>query len=174
MVDPAMTDTTAAPAPPKPPRLIEAAAKALAVLGGVVILGVAAVVTISILGRWLFATPIPGDFELAQIGTAITVFAFLPWCQVVRGNIVVDTFTSRLPARVRSRIDGLCDLVYAAAMALVAACLVRGTVDMHASNEVSMVLRLPVWPGVAFGAFCCAFLAVIALATARGMFKARA
>jgi TRAP-type C4-dicarboxylate transport system permease small subunit len=163
----------AEPAAPRPPRVITAAAQALAVFGGVVILAVAAVVLISILGRWLFAAPIPGDFELAQIGTAVTVFAFLPYCQVVRGNIVVDSFTSALPARVRSRIDGVCDLIYAAAMAFVAACLVRGTIDMYAAQEVSMVLRLPVWPGVAFGALCCAFLAVAALATARGLFKAR-
>jgi TRAP-type C4-dicarboxylate transport system permease small subunit len=167
-----MTDIAAAPVPPRPPHLIEAAAKLLAFLGGAVILAVAGVVVISVLGRWLFATPIPGDFELAQIGTAVTVFAFLPYCQVVRGNIVVDTFTAALPARIRSRIDGVCDLVYAGAMAFVAACLARGTLDTYASHEVSMVLRIPVWPGVAFGAFCCAFLAVIALATARGLFKA--
>jgi TRAP-type C4-dicarboxylate transport system permease small subunit len=173
MVDSAMTDAAAPSAPPRPPQLIETAARTLAVFGGVVILGVAGVVVVSVLGRWLFAAPIPGDFELAQIGTAVTVFAFLPYCQIVRGNIVVDTFTAALPARIRSRIDGLCDLIYAAAMALVAACLARGTMDTYASQEVSMVLRLPVWPGVAFGALCCAFLAVVSLATARGLFKAR-
>lgn len=162
------------PAPPRPPHVIEATAKALAVFGGVVILAVAVVVVVSVLGRWLFAVPIPGDFELAQIGTAITVFAFLPYCQVVRGNIVVDTFTAALPARIRARIDGVCDLIYAAAMAFVAACLARGTLDTYASHEVSMVLRLPVWPGVAFGALCCAFLTLVALTTARGLTKARA
>lgn len=169
-----MSDATAQSAPPRPPHSIEMAAKALALLGGIVALAVATAMVVSVLGRWLFVTPIPGDFELAQIGTAITVFAFLPYCQIVRGNIVVDTFTAALPARVRSRIDGICDLIYAAAMALVAACLVRGTIDTYSSHEVSMVLRIPVWPGVAFGALCCAFLAVAALATARGLFQARA
>ncbi len=166
-------DISADATTPRPPRITVMAAQALALVGGVVILVVAAVVVTSIVGRWLFASPIPGDFELAQMGTAITVFAFLPYCQIVRGNIVVDTFTAALPARIRSRIDGLCDLIYAAAMALVAACLVRGTIDMYSAQEVSMVLRLPVWPGVAFGALCCAFLSIAALATARGLFKAR-
>ena len=169
-----MTDAALPGTPPRPPQIVAAAAQALAVFGGVVILAVAIVVVVSVLGRWIFAAPIPGDFELAQIGTAVTVFAFLPYCQVVRGNIVVDTFTAGLPARIRSRIDGVCDLIYAVAMAFVAACLTRGTLDTYASHEVSMVLRLPVWPGVAFGALCCAFLAVVALTTARGLFKARA
>lgn len=167
-------DDAAAQPTPQPPQSIVLAAKALALLGGVTALGVAVVMVVSVLGRWLFASPIPGDFELAQIGTAITVFAFLPYCQIVRGNIVVDTFTAALPARLRARIDGLCDLIYAAAMAMVAACLARGTIDMHTAQEVSMVLRIPVWPGVAFGAVCCAFLAIVALATARGLFKVRA
>jgi TRAP-type C4-dicarboxylate transport system permease small subunit len=169
-----MSDAAAPSAPPRPPHSIEMAAKVLALLGGIVAVAVAIVIEISILGRWLFATPIPGDFELAQIGTAITVFAFLPYCQIVRGNIVVDTFTAALPARIRSRIDGVCDLIYAAAMALVAVCLARGTIDTYVSQEVSMVLRIPVWPGVAFGALCCAFLAVAALATARGLFRTHA
>jgi TRAP-type C4-dicarboxylate transport system permease small subunit len=168
-----MDDAAAQRSPPSPPHSIVLAAKVLAVLGGVTALGIAAVVTTSVLGRWLFASPVPGDFEIAQIGTAITVFAFLPYCQIVRGNIVVDTFTAALPVRIRNRIDGLCDLVYAAAMAMVAACLARGTFDTYASQEVSMVLRIPVWPGVAFGALCCAFLAVAALATARGLIRTR-
>ena len=167
-------DDIAAQSAPRPPRSIEMAAKALALLGGIVALSVATVMVMSVLGRWLFASPIPGDFELAQIGTASTVFAFLPYCQVVRGNIVVDTFTAALPARVRSRIDGACDLIYAGAMVVVAVCLARGTIDTYASHEVSMVLRIPVWPGVAFGALCCAFLAIVALATARGLFRTRA
>src|SRR5688572_32078515 len=78
------------PEPPRVPRLVALVAKALAVFGGAVALAVAAVVVASVLRRWLFSQPIPGDFELAQIGTAVAVFAFLPYCQVTRGNIVVE------------------------------------------------------------------------------------
>jgi TRAP-type C4-dicarboxylate transport system permease small subunit len=165
---------TATPEPPRVPRIIERAAGVLAILGGVVALAVAGVVVVSVLRRWLFSAPIPGDFELAQIGTAVAVFAFLPYCQIVRGNIVVDTFTASLPARLRGRIDAIWDIVYAAAMAFVAVCLTRGTLDTFASHEVSMVLRIPVWPGVGFGALSCGFLAIVSWATARGLLRSRA
>jgi TRAP-type C4-dicarboxylate transport system permease small subunit len=170
-----MDDTipTASPEQQRAPSMIERAARMLAVFGGVVALAVAGVMVVSVLRRWLFSSPIPGDFELAQVGTAIAVFAFLPYCQIVRGNIVVDTFTAHLPAGFRHRIDGVWDLVYAAAMALVAGCLARGTWDMLASHEVSMVLRIPVWPGVAFGAVTCAFLAIVALSTAWTLLRTR-
>ena len=167
------TIPTAAPQPPRVPRVVESAARMLAMLGGLVALTVACVVVVSVLRRWLFASPIPGDFELAQIGTAVAVFAFLPYCQIVRGNIVVDAFTARLSPRLRGRTDAVWDIVYAAAMAFVAICLARGTVDTYVSQQVSMVLRIPVWPGVAFGALSCAFLAIVSLATAYALLRSR-
>ena len=65
-------------------------------------------------------------------------------------------------------------MIYAVAMAFVAVCLTRGTLDTFASHEVSMVLRIPVWPGVAFGALSCAFLAIVSLATAHGLLRSKA
>ena len=167
------TDAGAPREHPRAPRILENMARVLALVGGAVAIAVALIVVASILGRWLFSTPIPGDFELAQMGTAIAVFAFLPYCQIVRGNIVVDTFTVRLPARFRGRMDAIWDGVYAAAMALVAACLTRGTLDTFASHEVSMVLRIPIWPGVAFGALSAAFLAIVSVATACSLLRSR-
>ena len=58
-------------------------------------------------------------------------------------------------------------------MGLVAACLARGTWDVYQSQEVSMVLRIPAWPGIAFGAACCALLALMSLATATGLLRSR-
>ena len=167
------TEASARAEQPAPPHLLEASAKLLALTGGTVAIVVALIVVASVLRRWLFADPIPGDFEVAQIGTAVAVFAFLPYCQIVRGNIVVDTFTAHLPARLRGRIDALWDFVYAAAMAFVAICLTRGTIDTFASQEVSMVLRIPVWPGVGFSALCCAFVAIVSLATAFGLLRTK-
>ncbi len=34
---------------------------------------------------------VPGDFELVQMATAVAAFCFLPYCQLRRGNIFVDT-----------------------------------------------------------------------------------
>ena len=65
------------------------------------------------------------------MATAVAVFSFLPYCQVRRGNIVVDTFTSWLPARANAVIDAFWDLVYAGMMGLMTACLVVGTLEHY-------------------------------------------
>ena len=51
--------------------------------------------------------PVPGDFELVAIGTGLAVFAFLPWCQMTRGNVLVDFFMSAAPVRAKT----VCDVI---------------------------------------------------------------
>src|SRR5262245_10807429 len=84
---------------PEPPNgvatVLSELTTAAAILGGVITLAIAIAVTASVFGRNMLDEGIPGDFEFVQMGTAIAVFAFLPFCQLRRGNIVVDTFSLR-------------------------------------------------------------------------------
>jgi TRAP-type C4-dicarboxylate transport system permease small subunit len=125
---------------------------------------------VSVVMRWLINVSIPGDIELVQIATALSVFAFLPICQARRGNIVVDTFTSALPARVRVLLDALWDVVYALVTAIIAWRLVLGALDTIRSGTVSMMLGLPIGWAIAACAVMAAFLAFVALATAVRLF----
>ena len=94
---------------PAPRGLLDRLMGVSAALGGVLAVGVAVLVVVSVLGRWLLYKPVPGDFELVRIATALTVFAYLPYTQARRANIMVDTFTQRLQQRVRDAIDAFCD-----------------------------------------------------------------
>jgi TRAP-type C4-dicarboxylate transport system permease small subunit len=158
---------------PRPP-LIERLSGAIAVLGGMLSLSVALLVVASVLGRWLFRAPIDGDFEMVQMATAVAVFAFLPYCQAIRGNIVVDTFTSRLPVPTNALIDAFWDLVYAGMMGLLTACLATGTVEHYRSGQTTMLLQLVVWPAIAVSAALCLLLTGVALATAARSIRGRA
>ena len=76
-------------------------ARTLALLGGVVLVAMTLVTVVSIIGRAMISFgfgPVPGDYELIEAGAAFAVFAFLPWCQLMRGHATVDVFTSFLPA----------------------------------------------------------------------------
>lgn len=144
---------------------------AVAVAGGLLALAVALLVTVSVLGRWLFLKPVEGDFELVKMATAVGVFAYLPFTQIRRGNIFVDTFTGWLPARVNAVIDGVWDLVFAAVMAVCAAGLAEGTWEAIRSGETTMQLQMSVWPALAVSTVLCALLTVAALYTALRQFK---
>lgn len=89
----------------------------MAYAGGLVLTGFAVSTVASIIGRaFLFAGlgPIKGDYELVEVGSAIAVFYFLPWCQLKRGHVTVDVFVANMPARVVAFLGFLGDLLVAA------------------------------------------------------------
>jgi TRAP-type C4-dicarboxylate transport system permease small subunit len=143
------------------------ASEMLALAGGALMLVVACLVTVSVLMRWLLGDGISGDFELVQIATALGAFAFLPLCQARRGNVIVDTFTARLPEHARRGLDALWDLAYAIIIAIIAWRLVVGARDAFASQTTSMVLGIPQGYAIAACAAMGVFLSIVAVATAR-------
>ena len=174
-----MNRVAAAAARHHPLRRITAA---VAVAGGLVLLAAIVLTVVSVTGRALggsalgsplralglgpWLRPVPGDYELVEMGVALAVFAFLPWCQAVRGNVAVDFFTARLPARAQAALVLAGDLLYLLLAVLLAWRLAAGGTDMHAYAQTTMVLRVPVWwvfpPIVA----CCVLLAVTCAWTA--------
>jgi TRAP-type C4-dicarboxylate transport system permease small subunit len=107
------------------------------------------------------------------MATAVAVFSFLPYCQLRRGNIWVDTFTNRLPPRVNAAIDAFWDFVYAAAIALLAWCLSNGAGDLYRNGTTTMVLGLVIWPALALCTALAALLAVTALVTGLRLLRVR-
>jgi TRAP-type C4-dicarboxylate transport system permease small subunit len=153
--------------------VVARAARALAILGGLFSVASALLVTASVTLRWLGFGSINGDFELVQIGVALSVFCFLPLTQARRGNIMVDTFTGWLPLRTQRAMDAFWDLVYAAFMALTAWCLMNGARDALTSGLNSAMLSLPLWPVFFAAVLLIALLVVTAVDTALTLLRRR-
>lgn len=126
-------------------RAIDRAARLSALAGGVVLVGVMGLSAASVAGRWLLGSPIQGDFEIVQLGLAVSIASFLPLCQTRGANIVVDFFTAGVGRRARRVLDSTGALLLAAAILLVAWRTGAGAIDIRASGESTMVLGLPVW-----------------------------
>jgi TRAP-type C4-dicarboxylate transport system permease small subunit len=148
------------------PGLVDRLNGLVAVAGGCLALGMAALVVTSVLGRWLFSAPIDGDFEFVKMGTAMAVFCYLPYAQVRGANIMVDTFTLRLPQAWQMRLDALWDLVFAGFMLFCAYALWFGTQDALKSGTTTMQRQIVIWPSIAFCMVLAALVAVTAVVTA--------
>jgi TRAP-type C4-dicarboxylate transport system permease small subunit len=138
----------------------------VAVLGGLLTIAVAILATASVTLRWLISSPIEGDFEYVKMATAVAVFAYLPYTQARRGNIMVDTFTSWLPAGVNRVIDAFWDLCFAVVIGYLTYALVFGTLGVLRSGETTMQKQIVLWPSLALCTALSALLVVITLATA--------
>ena len=116
-----------------------------ALLGGLVLCAMALLTAVSVTGRSFFNLPVTGDFELIAIGTGVAVFAFLPYCQLMRENVIVDFFLSGAPFRVRTSFDTVGNLLYGAIIALLTWRTGLGGIDLYHDDQMTMILEIPRW-----------------------------
>lgn len=149
-------------------RLFHGLAWFMAVIGGAVLTGLVLMMCVSITGRTLstifhsafmqenmngFATwmidagigPIFGDYEFLAAGLAFCTFAFLGWCQITGGHATVDIFTAGLSARKRRVLQMLIEILFAAALVLIAWQLWDGMDTLIRRGSTTFLLQYPLW-----------------------------
>lgn len=145
---------------------IEWLARALAILGGFVLVAITLLTVVSITGRAFVRQglgPIPGDFELVEAMTAFAVFAFLPWCQLQRAHATVDVFTSFFSDRVNRWIDVVSECLMTLVIILIAWRLWYGMMDKIRYSETTFILQFPVWWGFAAAMAAVAIAVIVSL-----------
>ena len=152
-------------------RALDVLARAFAFGGGALLVAITGMSVVSITGRTLLGRPVPGDFELVQVGCGAAIAAFLPYCQLRRGNIIVDFFTVRASPRVQGSLDALGALLLAAVMAVLAWRTTAGMLAVKAAGEVTMIVGFPVWVGYAAIVPSLALTALAGVATAADAWK---
>ena len=143
-----------------------------ALLGGVVLLGIALMTTWSAFSGWVFGKPLAGDFELTEIFVAVAIFAFLPYCQVSNANVTADLFTARAGPRVLAAFG-----LFAALLALAIALLLTwrtwaGLIDYRKYVETTAILKIPVWTAYVPALASLALLVVACLISLRESWRA--
>jgi TRAP-type C4-dicarboxylate transport system permease small subunit len=153
-------------------RALDGLARGFALAGGAILVALTLMSVASVTGRALLGTPVPGDFELVQIGCGAAIAAFLPYCQLRRGNIIVDFFRVGAGPRVQAALDALGALLLALAMAVLAWRTALGMMAVRAAGEVSMIVGFPIWVGYAAIVPSLVLATVAALHTAQESWKA--
>ena len=165
-------------------RFIHGLARLMALLGGVVLVGLILLTCVSVLGRGgnsfghsgfleavapalgeaLIATgigPVMGDFEIVEAGIAFAVFAFLPWCQIRQGHATVDVFTAMMSERVNRVLVTAWDVLFALVLALLAWRLYEGMIGKVRNGETTFLLQFPIWWAYAASFFASVVAAVV-------------
>ena len=115
-----------------------------ALVGGLILLSVVSLNIGSIIGG-IMLIHVRGDFELTQIGVAVAVFCFLPYCQLHKHNVTADIFTfwANNKTILLLRISG-------AVVALLFSILLLwrmtdGMLDQKKYDYTTAILQFPVW-----------------------------
>ena len=144
-----------------------------ALAGGLVLVAMTLMSLVSIVGRTVLNKPLPGDYELVQLGCAIAVAAFLPLCQMRGGHVLVDFFTTNARPAVRAWLDTLGALLLAASAGVFTWRLTAGALSLAAANDQTTILELPTWWAVALMVPSFALLCAAGLHTAWQHWRSR-
>lgn len=126
-------------------RTLDALSRLFAIGSGVVLTVMAVLSLVSVVGRALFAYPIMGDYELVQMMSAAAVAMALPFCQMVRGNVIVDFFTTGCSARFNRFCDLVANLLLTIGAFAFAWRMAVGLLELQRTRDASMLLDLPTW-----------------------------
>lgn len=142
--------------------------RALALLGGIILLALILMTCISITGRHLNAfmhgafmqsyapdlanfllraglRPVLGDFELTELGMGFAIFCFMPLCQITVGHARVDIFTSFLPDQIQRWLALGIEILFSATLILIAWRLSVGMTRRMATGQTTFLLEIPYW-----------------------------
>jgi TRAP-type C4-dicarboxylate transport system permease small subunit len=155
-------------------RTIGRIARVLAIFGGFLSCAMAVIVTVSVAGRYLFRSPIPGDYDIVGILCGCAIFAFLPYCQLNRGNVLVDFFTTKASPRFKAALDAAGAFLYLAAALMFTWRMSYGALEMRQSSEQIAAFSFYRWWTIPFDIFCMVILVcAIAYTLARDVAAAR-
>ncbi|HSV44851.1 MAG TPA: TRAP transporter small permease, partial [Ramlibacter sp.] len=124
---------------------LEKLAKFCAILAGALLTVITLMTCVSLIGRNLVGLTVAGDFELTGVACGAAVALFMPWCQLRRGNIIVDFFTARASQRTNAALDRFGALLLGLVMALLAWRAVLGGLNAWNTNSGTMMLGFPEW-----------------------------
>lgn len=143
---------------------IEQITRWLALVGGALMCLAIVITLISVVGRYLFNAPLPGDYESVEMIAAVGIFLFFPYTHATGSNIVVRFFTSGMSGRRKLLLDMLHDVIFTTIAVLLAWRLSIGFADKFASGESTMLIRLPYWWSFGFAVLSMILLAVVCIA----------
>lgn len=113
--------------------------------GGLVIFAAAFMVTYSVLSSIIGFGAVRGEFELVELACATCASLFLPLCQLTKGHVMVDVFTTWLPIRTTQSIDAIWTVLIAMAWVFLCWRLTHGLHEMHQYGDRTMLVRVPLW-----------------------------
>ena len=151
-----------------------------ALLGGVALVAVMIMTTVSVAGMsasklgkvlkksydtvvepLLALGPIPGETEMVEAGMAFIIFAFLPIVTLNKGHAEVAILTNFLGERVNRLIDFVADGLMLAVAAFLAYRHLLGTIDKFSNGETSWILLYPIWWGYGAALFGASIFVIV-------------
>jgi TRAP-type C4-dicarboxylate transport system permease small subunit len=126
-------------------KLLSPLAQLCAVLAGLLLTVITVVTCGNLILRNTTGDSLAGAFEITAVCTGAAIALFMPLCQLRRGHIIVDFFTTGLSDATNDKLDRLGALVLALVFALLSWRTCLGGLSAYTANSQTMMMGIPEW-----------------------------
>lgn len=154
-------------------RRFAALLRLLAYAGGMVLLGLVALVAFDILMRRVLKVPFLGGFEMTELAMVVIVALGLPYCAVLGGHVTVDLFGKVLDRPGLRWLNALVHLAGAALLAVVAWRTVVYALGSYRWGDATNMMAIPKFPFQFVTALGAALFAAVLLGQAMRAVRGR-
>lgn len=141
-------------------------------LGEVCIAIMGILITVDVLLRLLFNSPILGAYEICQMLLLVSLYGSFAYLQSCKGHVSVNLLVDRFPAKVRTVILGLCYAVATICGALWSyGAFSQGIYNITSGSETAL-LKIPYWPFYLIEGVCMAMFTIVMLLDTITLFAA--
>lgn len=126
-------------------KLIDSLCKGLHYVAQLVLVAMMLMITVDVLGRWIFDFPIKGTYDFTQSGLSMVIFLGLAYTHQVREHISIDFLVEKFPEKIQNILNSIINIFIAGIIILLAFQLWENSQRLFHSNTVTGDLNLPIY-----------------------------
>lgn len=127
-------------------RLINKLNKLSHVIAQAILLAMAGLITLDVLGRWIFKQPITGTVDFTEIGLALVIFLSFAYTHIKEEHITIDFVVEQFSKRVQLLFSFSINLIIAMLMVIITWSTATYALRLYRTNTVTGDLNIPLYP----------------------------
>lgn len=144
-------------------RWMKKAVRLLGEIAGWLLFACMLIVTLNVILRKIFGSPLLGTYEWVGILTAVMISLGLAYCAIVGGHIAIDFIVNKMKPGLQKMVAVICGVISCLVMGGVTVSIFQYAHKLALSGEVSPTTKIPYYifvyvAGVGFAAFLAVLL----------------
>jgi TRAP-type transport system small permease protein len=144
-------------------KIVRLICKGLQYVAQFVLFIMALMVTLDVLGRKFFKSPITGTVDIVEVGLIVVIFASIAYTHLNEEHITVDFVVEKFPQKVQYVVEGMINVVIAALMLLISWSMWGNAQRLLNSNTVTGDISLPMYIFAMFSVVGTVMFALVAV-----------
>ena len=151
-------------------KVVDKLSEILADCSGIIIFVMMLFMTLDVVLRYVFNSPVRGDYELIELAMVVLVFFAIPHTQTVKGHVAVDIITNFMPRKIRDILEIVSYLIASVLMFFVCRANYLQIFKVQGNGQTTGTLHIACYPFYAIVFVClCIYMLIMVVDVIRAL-----